>query len=130
MEIEKMLEKEIQHEFSTLEEVEIGSEQHKTSVDELTKLLDRHIEIKKIYIEQQERIENREFENDLKLIQMKEDKKDRWFKNGIAIGSLVLPLSAGLVGAIWTFKFEEEGTITSSMGRGFTNFVNKLIFKK
>lgn len=130
MEIENILEKEIRNEFLALEGQGVGTEEYKTSVEGVTKLLDRYIETKKINIEQQERIENREFENDLKLKQMKDDKIDRWVKNGLTGAGILLPLVVGSVGAILTFKFEEEGTITSSVGRGFTNFVNKLIFKK
>lgn len=127
MEIEKLLDEEIQHEFSTLKDVEKGSEEYKTSVDGLTKLLDRAIEMKKIDIETQEKIETREFENDLKLKQMKEDKKDRWVKNGIAIGGIVIPTIVTVWGTLKSFKFEEEGTITTIMGRGF---INKLLPKK
>lgn len=127
MEIEKLLDKEIQHEFSTLKDKEVGTEEHKTSVDELTKLLDRAIEMKKISIEVQDKIENREFENDLKLKQMEEDKKDRWVKNGIAVAGIVIPTAVTIWGTLKSFKFEEEGTITTIMGRGF---INKLLPKK
>lgn len=127
MEIEKLLDEEIQYEFSTLKDAEKGSEEYKTSVDGLTKLLDRAIEMKKIDIETQEKIETREFENDLKLKQMKEDKKDRWVKNGIAIGGIVIPTIVTVWGTLKSFKFEEEGTITTIMGRGF---INKLLPKK
>lgn len=130
MEIEKLLDKEIQHEFSTLKDKEVGTEEHKTSVDELTKLLDRAIEMKKINIEVQDKIENREFENDLKLKQMKTNLIDLIAKHGISAVGLLLTLGVGVWGTILTFKFEEEGTVTSSMGRGFINNINKLLFKK
>ena len=58
---------------------------------------------------------------------MEEDRKDRRFKNGIALGGIVLPLAVTIWGTLKTLKFEEEGTVTTMMGRGF---INKLIPKK
>lgn len=127
MEIEELLDGEIQQEFSTLKKMGMGTEEYKTSVDGLTKLLDRAIEMKKIDIEEDDRIETREFENDLKLKQMKDDKIDRWVKNGLTVLGIAVPTAVTIWGTLKSFKFEEEGTITTIMGRGF---INKLLPKK
>ena len=127
MEIEELLDEEIQQEFSTLKKMGMGTEEYKTSVDGLTKLLDRAIEMKKIDIEEDDRIETREFENDLKLKQMKDDKIDRWIKNGLTALGIAVPTAVTIWGTLKSFKFEEEGTITTIMGRGF---INKLLPKK
>lgn len=127
MEIEELLDEEIQQEFSTLKKMGMGTEEYKTSVDGLTKLLDRAIEMKKIDIEEDDRIETREFENDLKLKQMKDDKIDRWVKNGLTVLGIAVPTAVTIWGTLKSFKFEEEGTITTIMGRGF---INKLLPKK
>ena len=143
--IETLLHEEIQDGFEDLNRMERGTETHKTTVDELAKLLDRaieierieveakdrdnarEIEIKKIEIEADERAKAREIEASLKRAQMEEDRKDRRFKNGIAVGGIVLPLAVTIWGTFKTLKFEEEGTVTTIMGRGF---INKLIPKK
>ena len=125
--IETLLHEEIQDGFDALSKMERGTEIHKTTVDEVAKLFDKAIEIEKIEIEAKEKAKSREIEASLKKAQMEEDRKDRKLKNGIAIGGIVLPLAVTIWGTVKTLKFEEEGTVTTMMGRGF---INKLIPKK
>lgn len=125
--IETLLHEEIQDGFDALSRMERGTEIHKTTVDEVAKLFDKAIEIEKIEIEAKEKAKSREIEASLKRAQMEEDRKDRKLKNGIAIGGIVLPLAVTIWGTFKTLKFEEEGTVTTIMGRGF---INKLIPKK
>ena len=125
--IETLLHEEIQDGFDALSKMERGTETHKTTVDELAKLFDKAIEIEKIEVEAKERNRAREIEANLKKQQMEEDRKDRRVKNGIAIGGIVLPLAVTIWGTFKTFRFEETGTVTTMMGRGF---INKLIPKK
>ena len=125
--IETLLHEEIQDGFDALSKMERGTEIHKTTVDEVAKLFDKAIEIEKIEIEAKDKAKSREIEASLKRAQMEEDRKDRRVKNGIAIGGIVLPLAVTIWGTFKTFRFEETGTITTMMGRGF---INKLIPKK
>ena len=125
--IETLLHEEIQDGFDALSRMERGTEIHKTTVDEVAKLFDKAIEIEKIEIEAKERAKAREIEASLKRAQMEEDRKDRRVKNGIAIGGIVLPLAVTIWGTFKTFIFEETGTVTTIMGRGF---INELIPKK
>ena len=125
--IETLLHEEIQDGFDALSRMERGTKNHKTTVDEVVKLFDKAIEIEKIEVETKEKAKAREIEASLKRAQMEEDRKDRRFKNGIAIGGIVLPLAVTIWGTFKTLKFEEEGTVTTMMGRGF---INKLIPKK
>ena len=125
--IETLLHEEIQDGFDALSKMERGTEIHKTTVDEVAKLFDKAIEIEKIEIEAKDKAKSREIEASLKRAQMEEDRKDRRVKNGIALGGIVLPLAVTIWGTFKTLKFEEEGTVTTIMGRGF---INKLIPKK
>ena len=125
--IETLLHEEIQDGFDALSRMERGTEIHKTTVDEVAKLFDKAIEIEKIEIEAKDKAKSREIEASLKKAQMEEDRKDRRVKNGIALGGIVLPLAVTIWGTFKTLKFEEEGTVTTMMGRGF---INKLIPKK
>ena len=125
--IETLLHEEIQDGFDALSRMERGTETHKTTVDEVAKLFDKAIEIEKLEMEAKEREKAREIEASLKKAQMEEDRKDRRFKNGIALGGIVLPLAVTIWGTYNTFRFEETGTVTTMMGRGF---INKLIPKK
>ena len=127
MKFEHLLKEEIVSEVEALGNLELGTEQYKTTVDGVTKLVDRALEIEKIDIESEERERSREIETNLKIQQMEDDKKDRKVKNGIAIGSTLLGVAVTVWGTLKTLKFEEEGTVTTLMGRGF---INKLLPKK
>ena len=127
MKIETMLHAEIENEFETLKKLELGTDKYKATVDGITKLVDRAIEIDKMNIEQEEKYEVRRDENDFKSKQMKEDKRDRFVKNGIAVAGIVIPSAITIWGTLKSLKFEEEGTVTTIMGRGF---INKLLPKK
>ena len=127
MKIETLLHDEIKSELEELKKIELGSEKYKVTVDGLTKLVDKAIEMYKLNIEVQEKVESRENDNDLKLKQMEEERKDRFVRNGIAVAGIVIPTMVTIWGTIKTIEFEKEGTITTIMGRGF---INKLLPKK
>lgn len=123
MKIKETLYKEIEDELQALNEIEVGTDEYKSSVDGVTKLLDRAIEIEK----HEDEMKEREAERIAKNIQVAEEQKDRVVKNCISAGGVVLPLLVTIWGTLKSFKFEQDGTITTIMGRGF---INKLLPKK
>ena len=123
MKIKETLYKELEDELQALTEIEVGTDEYKSSVDGVTKLLDRAIEIEKHEAEMKER----EAERIAKNIQVAEEQKDRVVKNYISAGGVVLPLLVTIWGTLKSFKFEKDGTVTTIMGRGF---INKLLPKK
>lgn len=123
MKIEGLLHKEIADEFEILGKMDVGTDKYKTAVDGLSKLMDKAIELDKLNVEHN----NQEFEIDFKERQAAEEKKDRMVKNGIAVAGIVIPSLLTIWGTIKSIKFEQEGTITTIMGRGF---INKLLPKK
>ena len=128
MSIDNLVQEEISAEFGHLSNMEPGTEEYKVTVDGLTKLMDRAIEMEKNEIDRQDRIDARDSENEFKTKQMEDEKKDRFVKNLLAgVGTI-----GGLVVTIWgakkAWKFEETGTVASPVGR---SFINKLIsFRK
>lgn len=124
---EKKLYDEINAEFEDLSKMALGTEEYKVTVDGLTKLMDRAIDMKKFDTECAERIENQKMDNCLKQKQMDEDRKDRLIKNGISIAGIVIPSLITIWGTVKSMEFEKEGTITTIIGRGF---INKLLPKK
>lgn len=124
--LESLLHTEMADEFDALSKMDKGSEPHKTMVDGLVKLLDKAIEIDKLNNEHEEKIREQKFENDLKLKQFEEDKKDRLIKNCLTGAGILLPLGVTIWGTLKSIKFEETGTITTIMGRGF---IQKLLPK-
>lgn len=127
MEIKTILEEEIEDELNELSELELGSEKYDSAINGITKLMDRKIEMDKLESERKEKVETRDIENDFRSKQMDDEKKDRWVRNGISVASILVPTVVTIWGTYKTLKFEETGTITTSMGRGF---INKLIPKK
>ena len=127
MKIETLLHEEIQDEFKNLKEMELGTEEYKTTVDGLAKLVDRAIEIDKLNIDAQDKIDSREIEVDLKQQQINDEKQDRKVRNGITIAGIVIPTIVTIWGTLKSFKFEKDGTVTTIMGRGF---IQKLLPNK
>lgn len=116
MKIEVMLHEEIEQRLEQLKEMEVGSDEYRTAVDGMTKLLDRAIELDKHNLEHQEKLDAREDEN-----------KDRLIRNILSGLGIAIPAGLTIWGTLKTLKFEETGTITTIVGRGF---INKLFPRK
>lgn len=106
MEMTTKLNVEIDNRFDDLSKLEPSSHEYSVAADNVTKLMDRAIEIEK-------------FEKDVaqKEQQLKEERKSRVVKTAVDIGSIVLPLTVTVWGALVSLKFEEEGSITTTIGR-------------
>ena len=115
MDARTLLDDEIKRLYERMKELDPDTKQYAEVEDNWTKLMDRKLEIEKL-----------ESSEALAEKQMREDRKTRLFKNLIDVGAIVLPLGVTIWGAIVSFKFEEDGTITSNMGR---KFMDKLIKK-
>ena len=129
-EIKELLDTEIRSEIEFLSSVDIGTDTYKSTVEGITKLMDRRNEMDKIDLEEtKQRIsEETESKKDAKEKELNEyNKRDQLIKHAISIGSIVIPVLLTVWGTYKTLKFEETGTVTTIMGRGF---VNKLIPKK
>lgn len=127
MDIKTVLREEIVNEVADLSKMQLGTDEYKTTVDGITKLADRVIEMDKIDAERNDKEENKEFDNDLKLRQAADERKDRIIKNLLTAVSIIIPAYMTYWGTVKSFEFEKEGTITTIMGRGF---INKLLPKK
>ena len=126
MKNETMLHEEIQSEFEELKKIEVGSDKYKTAVDGLTKLMDRAIEIDKLKVGAEERLDTRNIDAELRQEQLEADVKDRKVRNAISLAGIVIPTAVTIWGTLKSLKFEESGTVTTNAGR---NFMNR-IFKK
>ena len=127
MNIDNSLDEKILDTIKALNGMEEGSEEWKKTVEGLTKLLEKSNERDKFKAEQQEQSRNRRMENYWREEQAKEERIDRWVKNGLSAAGIVLPIMLTVWGTKKSFEFEKEGTITTIMGRGF---IQKLLPKK
>lgn len=105
---------EIDERFDEIAKLDPSSKEYSAAVDSVTKLMDRAIEI--------EKFEASEAQNEK---QMKEDRKSRVAKNCIDIGSVVLPLGVTTWMALTSLKFEENGSITTTIGKKTLDWILK-----
>ena len=115
MNMKTLLDVEIEELFNELANLKKDAKEYADVESKLATLMDRRIEI--------EKIESSEAQAEK---QMKEDRKTRLAKNIIDVGAIILPLAVTIWGAKASFRFEEEGTITTAIGR---KFMDKLIKK-
>lgn len=115
----RLLSEEIESEIGNLSDLEPGSDEHSKAVESLSKLYKLKIEESK----NQSELEEKQKEELLKQVQLKEQRIDRWVKVGVVVGELFIPL---IVYDVWMkrgFKFEETGTYCSQT---FRNFFSRL----
>ena len=125
--IKRILREELQSEMKDLSKIKVGTDEHKAAVESIAKLMDKYNELEKLDLEAEQRDKDREHDKCFKQQQLEHEKKDSRWKNRIAIAGLGIPAVLTVWGTLKSFKFEETGTITTIMGRGF---VQKLLPKK
>ena len=125
--VETLLHNRIDEVSSELSNAKPGSPEHKALASEYADLLDKAIKMEEVEIDCKNQIAARESELCMKEQQMEDEKKDRLVKNVLMAAGIVLPLAVTIWGTKVSLKFEEEGTFTTVMGRGF---INKLLPKK
>lgn len=127
MSLKALLGDAIENGFNKLDDMEVGSDAYRTTVEQLTKMTDRVIEIEKVQNDVSNQDKSREIEEKTRLQQIKQDQIDRYIKHGLTAVSIVGGLVLTVWGAKASWRFEETGTITSTAGR---KFINNLFFKK
>lgn len=126
MSIKNDLVEEFESELEELGKMEVGTEKYKTLVDGVTKLADRIIEIDKVENEHAVQIDTQEQEYAIKAQQLKDEKKDRFIKNCIAVGTFVGGVLVYSLAFIASTNFEREGTLTTEGGRSSLRQLLKL----
>lgn len=117
MNIERKLSEEFESQMEGLHKIELGTDAYKVTVDGVTKIADRIIELKKIEVEREEKSVDRDVEESLKTQEMKELKKDRIVRNVIEGAKVVVPVVGAFAMGIISMKWEKVDTLTSSAGK-------------
>lgn len=131
MGIKNILRDEIEKELKELSRMQIGTEQYKITVDGITRLSDRIIELEKLESENAAKdFENivRTEEQDLKREQLKSEKRDRAIKNVITVGTAVLSVAVYALAFIASTNFERDGSFTTEGGKNSIRQLLKLRF--
>lgn len=117
----------IVNELRNLKDTKGETDEYKATVECVTKLMDRSIEIKKLTFDQTNKLSRQVIDDKAKVKQDEEDRKDRLIKNCISIAGIVIPALITIWGTLKSLKFEQDGTVTSMAGRAF---VSRLFPKK
>ena len=99
-----------------LDELTPGTDEYTKVNEERLKLIDRAVKMETFSID-----------NENKVRQIEDEHRDQIVKNILTAVSIVGGFALTVWGTIKSIKFEETGTITTIMGRGF---INKLLPKK
>lgn len=126
MSVRSNLVEEFESELEELSKMEVGTDTYRATVDGVTKLADRIIEIDKIEKENSVTIDTQEQEYAIKAQQLKDEKKDRFIKNCIAIGTFVGGVLVYGLAFIASTNFEREGTLTTEGGKSSLRQLLKL----
>lgn len=126
-EINQLVDLELKRQLKALPGLETGSAEQTAAVKNLTALYEARINEDRLLLDAKEKQEARESELRLKEADREEKKVDRMFHAGIALLEIGLPLVCYGHWFRKGLKFEETGSITSSMMR---NLINKFRTKK
>lgn len=151
-EINKLMDEEIVGQIKGLKSLQAGSQEQTAAIKNLTALYEARINQEKVQVDADDKREKREMEREqhradealkksqaadeaaarnrdiqLKEAQMEDQKIDRLVRTGIAMVEIGLPLVCYGHWFRKGLKFEETGSITSSMMR---NLINKFKTKK
>lgn len=119
MSIKTQLEDEIRDEFEALRKIEVGSDTYRATVEGLTKLVDRKIEMDKAEVDARERIIKRNDDNEFREMQFADDRKDRAIRNGLTAATLVVTTGTTIWGILKSLKieFKDNEMVTSTVGK-------------
>ena len=127
MEIKTLLKGEIQDEMSELNKLAIGSDEYKATVEGVTKLIDRTIELEKIEVDREEKGYDRRINAETQDARLKIERRDKIVGHVLTGVSLLSGAVLTVWGTFKTLKFEETGTVTTFAGK---KFIDKLFLKK
>lgn len=129
MSIKTLLHEEIESEFKELEKTQVGSDEYKASIDGISKLIDRSIEISKLEADIKDKEETRELDTQLELKKQKDEYRNKTIANVLTGASIISGIALTVWGTLKSLKFEETGTVTTSAGRNFINGIIKSFTK-
>lgn len=118
MRMETLLQDRVEKDIDGLETLELGSKEHSAAVEDVIKLADRIIEIKKCAVSE---------------VQTEKQMREEWIKQIIKIAVDIGLKTAEILALIWwitvSFRFEEKGTISSQTGKKGMDRISRLFGK-
>lgn len=106
-------------------------------VSELITVLEPKDENYELLLEERDKIRNEllkleqaNMETEVKKGQIEAENKREKTRNGITIGTFTVSTALSLYAIVKTFKFDQDSTVTSTLGRNILNGVVPKIFKR
>lgn len=127
-EIEELLNEEIVDSIKGLDDIPLDDGKYGDTVNSVCKLIDKSIELRKVQNQAEKDSAELEVSTELKKLELESNLKDRKTKNILTAAGIVVPV---VVGSFWGYKslkFEETGSIGSTLGRNVINGLTKIKF--
>ena len=108
----------------------LNTDEYKAALEERDRIRKELIELEKIEQEINVKYEQIDSDRDIKLSQIKSESKHERVRNIITIGTFLVTTGVGLYLSDRTFKFDSEGTVTSTLGKNILNGMLPKLFKR
>lgn len=105
--IERLYEYRIAEEMEELGKEHIGTDERRAGIEDVTKMTDRLIELRKLKAERENKAE-----------QLKADKRDRLVKNCLTAASIGVPVAGAFVMGVMSMNFQREDVFLTEAGKG------------
>jgi hypothetical protein len=102
-----------------IDNLSIDNEQYEKLLEERDKIRNELI-----------KLEQATMDSDVKKLQIEAENKREKIRNGITIGTFGVSTIIGIWTVVKTFKFDESGTVTSTLGRSSISNVVTKMFKR
>lgn len=109
---------------------ENGNERYKLLLDKQDKLRNELIELGKVNTEAKLKKQQITTEAKIKEAQIEAENKRELIRNGITIATFVITTTVSVLAIDKTFKFDEEATLTSTLGRSILSGIIPKPFKR
>ena len=109
---------------------ESSSENYKSLLDERDKIRNELIKVEQTVIEADSKKQQLEVEAKIKEAQISAENKRELIRNGITITTFLITTIVSVKAIDKTFKFDEEGTFTSTLGKSILNGIIPKPFKR
>lgn len=117
MSIKEKIVEEFDSQMDILHDMKLGTDEYKVTVDGITKLADRAIELEKLEAEMKSKNADRELETYFKTQELATAKKENKTRTAVDLVKTVAPIAAAFAMGIISMRWEKVDTLTSTAGK-------------
>ena len=141
MEFKNNLERTINTGLEQMNQLNVTSTEFKNGANNLSTLMESWTNMEKLenelYLKREEIVSNHDVkmnendikreENDIKRKQMKSEGRHKWADRFVKVLDIAVPATITVVGTLLTFAFEENGCVSTQIGR---DYLNRIVTKR